>query len=552
MRKMIIIFSLICFFSAGNVFAWPGIPPRPARQEFQRANHPHSQMIQIEKRFSIPWCKDSDNSITYALKYWSAVYKEAVKVSKNFIGLDVPILEEEVAFSVMQGGAVSTNGNEIYSDTCKGNILREQVCARNSAHEQVEIACPEAVPGTQCMYNEEMQAYCGYTDPCPKAVGLEAGTSHTCLLAENGTVWCWGWNMWGQLGDGTTETKPLTPVQVVALDNVTKISAGGVHNCAIKTDGSLWCWGRNGYGALGIGNNEPQNDGPVEVSTLTDVVDVSAGSAFTCAVAGPDRSVWCWGDNHSGQLGTGDTEWRLLPTQIENLSDVASVEAGDFHACVVKNDDTVWCWGSNKLSQIGDETNNTYIENNNPNYASSLVKLIPTQVSGLSNVKSLAAAQQHTCALKNDNTVWCFGANFNGQIGVGLSIQDQWAIPVKVEELSDIYQFDAHSRHTCSVRSDGTVWCWGESGPPEEVGSLKYIQSDFLPTQVEGLKVTIERVAVGQYHACGLDEDTGRVWCWGGKEDADTCDGTYNFKFSIDKPIECPEPQSDLSWENML
>ena len=193
-------------------------------------------------------------------------------------------------------------------------------------------------------------------------VKVESGSSHTCAVKQDGSLWCWGDNSYGQLGDGTTAPKN-TPVQIIS-SGVNSVSLGDEHTCAVKTDSSLWCWGRNSSGQLGDGTNGTDdcdssiqgndcNKSPVPITT--GVNSVSLGGYHTCAVK-TDSSIWCWGYNYYGQLGDGTYSNSNTPVQIMS-SGVSAVSLGGYHTCAVKQDGSLWCWGRNEYGQLGDGAN---------------------------------------------------------------------------------------------------------------------------------------------------------------------------------------------------
>jgi hypothetical protein len=193
---------------------------------------------------------------------------------------------------------------------------------------------------------------------------VEAGGHHTCAIKTNGSLWCWGYNYYGQLGIGTWLDKKV-PTQVSGTNWVT-VSAGVAHTCGVKTDGTLWCCGYNEYGQLGIGTWLDKN-APTQVGTGTNWVSVSAGKDHTCGVK-TDGTLWCWGRNNYGQLGDGTTGNKNVPVQVSGTNWV-SVSAGDGHTCGIKTDGTLWCWGDNLVGQLGDGTNTN---KNTPVYIMSL------------------------------------------------------------------------------------------------------------------------------------------------------------------------------------
>ena len=203
----------------------------------------------------------------------------------------------------------------------------------------------------------------GRTVPLPVpglsgVVAIGAGEEHAFALKSDGTVWGWGNNGDGALGDGATSGMRTSPVQVPGLSGVVKIAGGAYHTAALKEDGTVWAWGYNSYGEAGNGTTSPMQPTPVQVSGLSGVVAIAAGSYHTLALKN-DGTVWAWGNNSSGQVGNGTAGvgWhRSTPTQVSGLTGVVSIAAGSSHSVAVKGDATVWTWGDNSYGQLGDGT----------------------------------------------------------------------------------------------------------------------------------------------------------------------------------------------------
>jgi alpha-tubulin suppressor-like RCC1 family protein len=190
-----------------------------------------------------------------------------------------------------------------------------------------------------------------------EAVGVAAGLGHTCAVMSNGGVRCWGSNLYGQLGDGT-ETSRTTPANVVGLaGGVAVLAMGDYHTCALGTAGWVQCWGYNLYGQLGDGTTATSSPTPTDVVGLASgVVAVAAGSNHTCAVT-TGGGVKCWGANWANQLGIGTNNFPNTPTDVTGLaSGVASVAAGDSHTCALTTSGGAKCWGNNYHGQVGDGT----------------------------------------------------------------------------------------------------------------------------------------------------------------------------------------------------
>ncbi|GAA1008426.1 chromosome condensation regulator [Acrocarpospora pleiomorpha] len=184
-------------------------------------------------------------------------------------------------------------------------------------------------------------------------IQVSAGYRYSLALASDGTVWAWGHNGYAELGDGTTVNRP-TPVKLSGISGVTQIaaSAHGVHSMARRSDGTVWTWGNNASGQLGLGGNVPRYI-PTKVPGLTGVTSISAGERSGFAVADPERSVWAWGSNMVGQLGDGTTAERRTPVRIP-LSHVTQIEAGGGGTTAALLDNrSVWTWGSNEAGALG-------------------------------------------------------------------------------------------------------------------------------------------------------------------------------------------------------
>ena len=182
---------------------------------------------------------------------------------------------------------------------------------------------------------------------------IATGDEWSVALKSDGTVWAWGDNFYGQLGDGTTEQRH-SPVQVSDLDGVAAIVAGGAHSLALKSGGTVWAWGDNWNGALGDGTTDERRS-PVQVSNLTAVTTIAAGGYHSLALKS-DGTVWAWGSNWKGQLGDKTTTNRLMPVQVTALADSISISGGYFHSLALRSDGTVWAWGWNRKGQLGDGT----------------------------------------------------------------------------------------------------------------------------------------------------------------------------------------------------
>jgi len=229
-------------------------------------------------------------------------------------------------------------------------------------------------------------------------IAMSGGNLHSLALESNGTVYAWGDNTYGQLGDGT-KTQRTTPVPVSYLSGIVAIAAGGAHSLALS-HGKVNAWGDNTYCQLGNGKM-PQSLAPVPVG-LPNCLEIAAGYYHSIALAA-NETVWAWGNNAYGQIGDGTTNTQITPVQVNGLSNVVAIAAGQYHNLALESDGIVWSWGNNSHGQLGDGTTNQ--------------QRTPVTVVGLSNVLAIAAGWAHSAALKSDGTVVIWGSTNYGMNG---------------------------------------------------------------------------------------------------------------------------------------
>ena len=278
---------------------------------------------------------------------------------------------------------------------------------------------------------------------------ITTGRNHTCALRATGAVECWGYNFEGRLGDGST-TDRHTPTPVTGLSSdVTAITAGTRHTCALLGTGAVTCWGDNNVGQLGNGNTTNQLT-PTPVNGLSsDVTAITAGTEHTCALLATG-ALTCWGNNASGQLGDNSTTDQLTPTPVNGLSsDVTAISAGHHHTCALLATGAVHCWGYNAYGQLGNN--------------STANRLTPTAVTGLSGgVTAITAETFHTCALLATGAVECWGYNGYGQLGDNTTANR--LTPTAVTGLSSgVTAITAGRWHTCALLATGALKCWGDN-----------------------------------------------------------------------------------------
>jgi alpha-tubulin suppressor-like RCC1 family protein len=267
-------------------------------------------------------------------------------------------------------------------------------------------------------------------------------------FAGDGSLWSWGYNAQGQLGDNTVAAKS-SPVQTIAGGtNWVQVATGSYFSVAIKTDGTLWGWGDNQYGQLGV---TPTTNRSSPVQTLTGGTtwkQVTCGIQHTLAVK-TDGTLWGWGRDQYGQLGQNSTNGlRSSPTQtIAGGNNWKQVSTSDYHTAAIKTDGTLWTWGWNSYGQLGDNTRTD--------------KVSPIQtISGGTNWKQVNCGSASTAAIKTDGTLWIWGGNYIGQLGTGNTFSV--SSPVQTIAGGNTWKTVAGSgAHTLAIKTDGTLWCWG-------------------------------------------------------------------------------------------
>jgi alpha-tubulin suppressor-like RCC1 family protein len=280
---------------------------------------------------------------------------------------------------------------------------------------------------------------------------ISAGSVHTCALTSAGGAKCWGNDEFGELGDGTATNK-TTPVEVSGLSSgVAAITTGEVDTCAVTSAGGAKCWGYNEYGELGDGTTGPETDEPEEVSGLTSgVAAISAGEFHTCAVTSAGGAT-CWGGNEGGDLGDGTERNRTTPVDVSGLSSgVVAISAGGGQTCALTTAGGVECWGQNDSGQLGDGTTTD--------------RTTPVDVTGLaSGVVAISTGQNHTCALTSAGGVKCWGNGEHGQLGDGTETNKTTPVDVSGLS-SGVTAISAGYDYTCALTSAGGAKCWGQNG----------------------------------------------------------------------------------------
>lgn len=310
---------------------------------------------------------------------------------------------------------------------------------------------------------------------------IAKGYEHSVELLPNGTMWSWGLNESGQLGIGTTTAKTY-PAQIGSDSDWAAVSAGGSHTVALKIDGSLWAWGKNEYGQLGDGSTADRLT-PVRIGDNTDWAAVSAGLFHTLAIK-KNGTLWAWGWNGDGELGDGTDVSRTVPTQIGTDADWASITAGYQYSSAVKTDRSLWEWGSGTSSTVPAQTNEEH-------------------------AWTFLSSADHHLAVQLDGGLWAWGPNDNGELGDGTT--EAKASPVSIGTGASWRSMAAGDSFSLGVQSDGTLWGWGLNGSGQ-VGDGTTTERH-IPVRI-GTDSTWSAVGAGWESSLATRND-GTVWAWG-------------------------------------
>ena len=307
---------------------------------------------------------------------------------------------------------------------------------------------------------------------------VSAGTLGACAVDLNGAVWCWGWGF---------DYPPMPPDErgaskVAGIGAATQVSVGN-SICARTKDGAGWCWGDNVDGEVGDGNT--YSAAPTRIFS-EGIVSIQGNSSHGCALK-TDHGVWCWGQNRYGELGDGTQTQRLSPVQVKSasggyLTGVATLgEANGEHQCAVLGNGQPVCWGLDGVAQIGDGGTNTQ-------------RLLPVHVllhgANLSRVTAVSTGYGHSCALRHNQTVWCWGWGEAGQLGTG-GVPAVQRTPTKVHHgsgyLGGIASISAGETNTCAITNNGVAWCWGSNGDGAlGIGSNETISRSPVQVKIPG------------------------------------------------------------------
>ena len=342
---------------------------------------------------------------------------------------------------------------------------------------------------------------------------ISVSEGHSMVIMPDGSLWAWGWNYFGELGDGTTYNRSA-PVQIGTDTDWASVVAGAGFTVALKSDGSLWAWGASWDDIINrnLGPTAYRITAPEQIGTDTDWAHITAGLDYVVIIKN-DGSLWAWGRNTGGNLGDGTTTDRYMPIQIGTDTDWASVTAStnSTHTLALKTDGSLWAWGWNGGGQFGDGTSaDRYTPRQTP----------PVQIGTDTDWAHIVTSGSHTAAIKTDGSLWTWGSNSDGQLGDGTT--DDRFTPAQIGTDTDWVSVVVGGGTTVAIKNDGSLWAWGMNQAGRlGVGVEGTVSWDddwegnlvLTPTQV-GTDTDWANVTTGIGRTVAIKSD-GSLWSWG-------------------------------------
>ncbi len=360
---------------------------------------------------------------------------------------------------------------------------------------------------------------------CFKTIAKGSQPDHTVGIQVNGTLWAWGYNAFGQIGDGTIINKS-TPTQIGTAANWASVAVGASHTIALKTDGTLWAWGNNGNGQLGDGTTAKKTI-PTQIGTATNWASISAGGDYSLALK-TDGTLWAWGWNGSGQFGDGTITDKNTPTQIGTDNNWASLSAGSQHSLAIKTNGTLWAWGNNGNGRLGDGTTTQ--------------RNTPIQIGTATNWASISAGQSHTLAIQTDGTLWAWGSNAQGKLGNNGPLAGK-TTPTQIGTSTNWSSVSAGSGHSFGIQTDGSLWAWGNNGNGRLGDGTTTIRT--TPTKI-GTTANWASIVSLASHSVAIQTDNS-IWAWGSNGSGQLGDGTTTEKYSPTQISSCCTPSTSTT-----
>jgi alpha-tubulin suppressor-like RCC1 family protein len=352
---------------------------------------------------------------------------------------------------------------------------------------------------------------------------VSAGGGQSCGIRAGGQLYCWGNDDHGQVGNGGSASLTLisSPRHIGSFSDWAQVVASSFHTCGVRKNGKLYCWGKDNAGQLGNGSNETNVTAPQRIGAFEDWASVAAISDSTCGVR-KNGKLYCWGSNRYGEIGDGTGPSNApvtTPRRIGAAEDWTSVSAGYLHTCGIRGAGNLYCWGLNHCGQVGiggtpdDCTISTPSPEDNPESFNA-----PKRIGTFGDWATVDAGGDHTCGVRKNGKLYCWGSNFAGQVGNGDAPVAAGA-PTRIGDFQDWATVDAGGYHNCGVRKNGKLYCWGWNAC-SQVGNGDESTCEFPPALGPEAPVRIGSFedwvdpGAGVFHSCGVRAN-GKLYCWG-------------------------------------
>jgi alpha-tubulin suppressor-like RCC1 family protein len=353
------------------------------------------------------------------------------------------------------------------------------------------------------------------------------GEAHTCALVSTGAAYCWGHNLFGQLGQATPQS-PLrnnVPLAVAGGHAFASLSSRYFHTCALTPAGEAYCWGENISGDLGDGTTT-RSTTPVRVATELKFASISAGYRQTCAIT-EAGDAYCWGGNGIGELGDGSYDDKVNPVRVAGGIHFARISAGLNHTCGVSTSGKMYCWGWNQYGMLG-------------NGSDVVASNVPVAVAGDLEFESLSSGRYlFTCALSKSRDGYCWGRNSGGALGINAE-EPFRSIPSLVTGGYNFKSISTGFEHSCATSTTGTAYCWGSNYTGQLGNSTLPIQSSILyPVNVSISDVAFTEIVAGYGHTCAISSK-GALYCWGWNNSGQLGDGSNDELSAVPRNVRNP------------
>lgn len=400
-------------------------------------------------------------------------------VAKDENGVVVP--DAPIAWSTANPGVASVGSSGLLTSSAQGHVVVFASSGFAAGWAEVTVVSPLSADQPWALS------------------GLTGGGTHACGIDAAAKAYCWGWNFFGQLGNGDVGDQfgnEPRPVAVASNATFSALSTGLYHTCGLTTAGQAYCWGQGAEGELGNGDpNVLGSPTPLPVAGGHTFVKLAAGGSHTCALTSAGE-LYCWGGNFEGQLGIGTTDSSFSPVHVSPGTTFSEVVVGLWNTCALDGSGQAWCWGGNENGVLGSASPNAY-------------ETTPQPVSGSHTFTAIDEYGSFVCAIDDAAALHCWGRNDTGQLGDG-TLADS-GVPVSVDTTETFAAVATGAHHTCAVTTSGETLCWGDGS----YGQLGHgvLELSSQPVAVLG-GLSFTRLAAGSHFTCG-ELATGGVYCWG-------------------------------------